>query len=71
MAVSPALQIRTMVAHRSSHGISLGYLSVLLVGFALWLGYGVALANLALILPNTIAFIVGATTIGVALHYRR
>jgi uncharacterized protein with PQ loop repeat len=71
MAVSPALQIRNMVAHRSSHGISIGYLAVLLVGFALWLGYGIALANLALILPNTIAFLVGATTIGVAVHYRR
>jgi hypothetical protein len=30
----------------------------------------VALGNWALIIPNTIAFVVGALTIGVARHYR-
>ena len=67
---SPTLQIRHMVASRSSSGISIPYLGVLVVGFALWLGYSVALGNLALIIPNTIALIVGATTIAVARHYR-
>jgi len=33
--------------------------------------YGVALENLALIIPNTFAFITRATTIAVARHYRR
>ena len=70
MALAPTLQIRHMVASRSSSGISIPYLGVLVVGFALWFAYGVALANLALIIPNTIAFIVGATTIVVARHYR-
>jgi MtN3 and saliva related transmembrane protein len=70
MALSPTLQIRHMVASRSSSGISIPYLAVLVVGFALWLAYGVALGNLALIIPNTIALIVGATTITVARHYR-
>ena len=41
-----------------------------MIGFALWLAYGIALENLALIIANTIAFIVGATTIAVARHYR-
>jgi len=70
MALSPTLQIRHMVASRSSSGISIPYLGVLVVGFALWLAYAVALGNLALIIPNTIALIVGATTIAVARHYR-
>ena len=70
MALAPTLQIRHMVASRSSSGISIPYLGVLVVGFALWFAYGIALANLALIIPNTIAFIVGATTIVVARHYR-
>jgi len=70
MAIAPTLQIRHMILARSSSGISIPYLSVLVVGFALWFAYGVALHNLALIIPNTIAFIVGATTIAVARHYR-
>ena len=41
------------------------------VEVALGFAYGVALHNWALIIPNTIAFIVGATTIAVARHYRR
>ena len=71
MALSPTLQIRHMIARRSSAGISIPYLGVLVVGFALWFAYGVALHNWALIIPNTIAFVVGATTIAVARHYRR
>ena len=71
MAVSPVLQIRKMVEHRSSHGISLGYPSVLLVGFVLWLAYGIALENWALILPNTVALIVIIALITVARRYRR
>jgi MtN3 and saliva related transmembrane protein len=70
MALAPTLQIRHMIAIRSSSGISIGYLSVLVVGFALWFAYGIALQNLPLIVPNTIAFIVGAMTIAVARHYR-
>ena len=42
-----------------------------MIGFVLWFAYGVALSNWALIIPNTIAFVVGATTIAVARHYRR
>jgi MtN3 and saliva related transmembrane protein len=71
MAVSPVLQIRKMVEHRSSHGISLGNPAVLLVGFLLWLAYGIALANWALIVPNTVATVVIVVLIAVARRYRR
>ena len=70
MAVSPLLQIRAILAHRSSRGVSAGYQSVLLVGFALWLSYGIALANWALIVPNTVAFVVSASTIAVTRRFR-
>ncbi len=70
MALAPTLQIRHMVAIRSSAGISIPYLGVLVIGFALWLAYGISIGNLALIIANAIAFIVGATTIAVARHYR-
>jgi uncharacterized protein with PQ loop repeat len=71
MALSPTLQIRHMIERRSSAGISIPYLGVLVVGFVFWFAYGIALHNWALIIPNTIAFIVGTTTIVVARHYRR
>ena len=70
MAVSPALQIRRMLQRRSSADVSLGYLAVLEVGFVLWIAYGVALPNLAIIVPNAVAVTVGLATILVARHYR-
>ena len=71
MAVSPILQIRKIVQHRSSRGVSLGYMTVLFVGFLLWLAYGISIENWALIVPNVVAAIVIAATMAVALHYRR
>jgi MtN3 and saliva related transmembrane protein len=71
MAVSPVLQIRKIVHHRSSHGVSVGYMSVLFVGFLLWLAYGVALRNWAMIIPNIVAAIVIVATMAVTIHYRR
>lgn len=71
MAVGPLLQIRKIVQVGSSRGVSIAYFLVLLVGFLLWLAYGLAAANLALIVPNVVATIVIALTIVVALRYRR
>ena len=70
MALSPMLQIRAIRAHRSSRGISVGYQQVLLVGFILWMSYGIALGNIAIIVPNVVATVVCVATILVSLHYR-
>jgi MtN3 and saliva related transmembrane protein len=70
MAVAPLLQIRAMHVHRTSKAVSVAYQQVLLVGFVLWLAYGIALANWALIVPNTIAALVSASTIVVARRFR-
>jgi MtN3 and saliva related transmembrane protein len=70
MAISPLLQIRRMIVRRSSSDLSLSYLGVLLVGFALWGAYGISLGNAALIIPNAVAFGVGVATVLVARHYR-
>ena len=70
MAVSPLLQIRAIRAHKSSRGVSVAYQQVLLVGFFLWLSYGIALDNWAIIVPNTVAAIVSVATILVSLRYR-
>ncbi len=70
MALAPLLQIRAIRAHGSSAGVSVGYQQVLLVGFLLWLAYGVALGNTALIVANTVATVTSVATITVALRFR-
>jgi len=71
MALSPLLQIRTMRRTRSSKDVSVGYFCVLIVGFVLWLAYGIALGNVALVIPNAVAFVVASVTVVVALWFRR
>jgi len=39
-----------------------------LVGFVLWISYGIASHNLALIVPNGVALLIGASTITVAVQ---
>ena len=56
MALAPLLQIRQIRRHRSSRSVSVAYQQVLLVGFVLWLAYGIADTNLALIVPNTLVY---------------
>jgi len=70
MALSPALQIRRIVELKSARGVSIAYFLVLLVGFVLWLAYGVAADNFALIIPNALAAVVSTVTIAVAFRYR-
>ncbi len=70
MAVAPLLQIRAIRASASSRGVSVGYQQVLVVGFALWLAYGIARRDAALIVPNTVALVVSAATIAVAYRFR-
>lgn len=70
MALSPVLQIRKILARRSSDDVSIGYFLVLLVGFALWLAYGISIGNLVLIVPNAVALAVGVATIAIARRYR-
>ena len=70
MAVSPGLQIRKMLHHRSSREVSIAYFWVLLVGFTLWVAYGLTIENWFLVVPNAVAFAVCSTTIAIALRYR-
>ena len=40
------------------------------VGFLLWLAYGIASDNWAMIIPNIVAAIVSVATIAITLRYR-
>jgi MtN3 and saliva related transmembrane protein len=68
MGLSPVLQIRRMIRRRSSRDVSIGYFAVLLIGFVLWISYGIAARNLALIVPNAVALLVVMSTITIALR---
>jgi uncharacterized protein with PQ loop repeat len=70
MASAPLLQMRRIIVRRSSLDVSLSYLAVLEVGFSIWIAYGIALRNLALIVPNTVALLVGLATIVVTIRFR-
>ena len=71
MGIAPLLQIRRMLRERSSRDVSLGYFMILLAGFLLWICYGIAASNLALVIPNSVALLVGVAVLMVALRLRR
>lgn len=71
MALGPLLQARRMLQRRSSADVSLGYLLILLPGFALWVAYGATKADLTLVVPNMLAFAVDAGTTLIAVRLRR
>ena len=71
MGLAPLLQIRRMLRERSSREVSLAYFAILLAGFLLWISYGIAAGNMWLVVPNSIALLVGLTLVVVALRLRR
>jgi uncharacterized protein with PQ loop repeat len=71
MGLAPLLQIRRIVSSRSSRDISVGYFVVLLIGFVLWIAYGVSVGDPVLIVPNLVALVVTVATITITLRYRR
>ena len=71
MGLAPVLQIRRMLRERSSREVSLCYFTILLAGFLLWICYGTAIGNAALVIPNSIALLVGIALMAVALRLRR
>jgi MtN3 and saliva related transmembrane protein len=70
MAVAPLLQVRLILRQRDSTGVSAAWPAILLVGFILWLSYGVVLGNLPLILTNCVSCAASALTVGVILRFR-
>jgi uncharacterized protein with PQ loop repeat len=60
-----------MLRARSSREVSVAYFMVLIIGFLLWIGYGVAAGIPALVIPNIVAVLTAATVVIVALRLRR
>jgi uncharacterized protein with PQ loop repeat len=53
MALPPVMQIRRMMRLRSSRDVSIGYLLVIIVGFAIWIAYGIVIRDAALVVSPT------------------
>ncbi len=70
LGLAPLLQLRRVAVRRSSADVSVAYLGVLLVGFTLWLSYGVSIANAPLIVSNAVALITNVLTIAIVLWFR-
>jgi MtN3 and saliva related transmembrane protein len=70
MGIAPILQIRRMLRERSSRDVSLGYFAILLIGFLLWIAYGVAAGLPALIIPYSVALLVVTALMIVAVRLR-
>jgi MtN3 and saliva related transmembrane protein len=70
MALSPMLLIRRILARRSSADVSIAYLCVLQIGFTLWIAYGISLPNVAIIVPNAVAFLMGVAAITITVRFR-
>ena len=71
MAIAPGMQLRKMLRTRNSSDVSLSFFGLLLPGYVLWVSYGFARGDIALIVPNMVAFRVAVATMLVALHLRR
>lgn len=70
MAASPVLQIRRIRRERSSLGVSALQIVVLLVGFALWLVYGISEGSVPLIVTNIVALVVNGAWLASAVRHR-
>ena len=70
MSLAPLLQARKMRQRRSSGDVSILYLVVLVVGFSLYLTYGISISNRLLIITNTVSIAATTTTLLIALAYR-
>jgi len=70
MSVAPLLQVRVIIRRRTSAGVSAAWIAVLLVGFILWLCYGIETRVSPLIITNSVSCAIGAATLAVILLYR-
>jgi MtN3 and saliva related transmembrane protein len=69
MGLAPILQIRVILRERDASGTSLGWVLVLIVGFVLWLSYGLMEGDVPIIVTNIVAVVVTSTLLAVVLRH--
>ena len=70
MGASPLLQALRAHQRRSSADISMPFLALLWIGGAACLAYGIALANPAMMIANSVGVIACSTAIAVSFRWR-
>jgi uncharacterized protein with PQ loop repeat len=69
MGLAPVLQIRLILRDGDASGTSLGWVVVLLVGFVLWLSYGLTTKDAPIIITNIVAVVVITILLAVVLRH--
>jgi MtN3 and saliva related transmembrane protein len=70
-AVSLIPQIVKIVKEKKAEDISFMYLSILLLGLALWIVYGILQKDIPVIATNVASVIINLITVFVGLKYKR
>lgn len=70
MALAPALQIRLLVKTKDSSTVSASWMVILVVGYVLWLSYGIVFSTPPLIIANVVSAIVGMILLALIVYYR-
>jgi uncharacterized protein with PQ loop repeat len=70
MGTAPLLQLRRVMSRRRADDLSLTQLSIVVGGCALWLAYGLAAKDMAIITSNAVAVMTNAMTLAVVLALR-
>lgn len=71
VGASSLLQVRQMHARGSSADVSIAFLAVIGCGQAIWLGYGLNVGDVPLIMANGLGVVISTITVVVALRLRR
>ena len=71
MSLAPLLQAKKMHRRRSSGDVSIPYLAVLVIGFSLYLAYGISISNRLLVVTNTVSIAATVVTLAVAIAWSR
>lgn len=69
-ALAALLQTRQMLKRRASCDISARFFAAYAGGYAIWLLYGISVANAPLIVVDAVGMLSGGLTLGVALSLR-
>jgi len=69
-ALKSLLQVRQMLARRSSRDVSAGFLASYAGGYAIWLAYGLSTGSVPLIVVDTVGLLCAGLALTVALSLR-
>src|SRR5688572_19182390 len=69
-AAAALLQARQLLASRRSCDVSARFFAVYAGGYGIWLGYGLSIGSLPLIVVDAIGLVCGTVTLAIALSLR-